>query len=73
MESSGFSGHNWLMIDGSLWARSVAIPLHWKASKDEQLLPPGGGGQIKQKLRWIIFPSEKKAQKGKLMHWKEER
>ena len=72
MESSGFSGHNWLMIDGSLWARSVAIPLHWEASKDEQLLPPGG--QIKQKLRWIIFPSrKKKAQKGKLMHGKEER
>lgn len=65
MESSGFSGHNWLMIDGSLWARSVAIPLHWEASKD---------GQIKQTLRWIIFPSrKKKAQKGKLMHWKEER
>ena len=29
------------MIDGSLWARSVAIPLHWEASKDEQLLLPG--------------------------------
>ena len=60
MESSGFySGHNWLMIDGSSWARSVAIPLHWGASKDEQLLPPGGANKAKITLNYFSFLKEK--------------
>ena len=50
------------MIDGSLWARSVAIPLHWEASKDEQLLSPGGGGganKAKITLNYLSFSKEK--------------
>ena len=51
------------MIDGSLWARSVAIPLHWKASKDEQLLPRGGGGANKAKITLNYFSFREKSPK----------
>ena len=47
------------MIDGSLWVRSVAIPLHWEASKDEQLLPPGGANKAKITLNYFSFSKEK--------------
>ena len=47
------------MIDGSLWARSVAIPLHWEASKDEQLHPPGGANKAKITLNYFSFSKEK--------------
>ena len=52
------------MIDDSLWARSVAIPLHWEASKDEQLLPPGGrANKAKNYAELFVLLERKKPKK----------
>ena len=51
------------MIDGSLWARSVAIPLHWEASKDEQLLPRGGANKAKINAELFFLLERKKPKK----------